>query len=233
MSRTRRICSIVWAMASLFLASCGRKAAVHADPHDHAHEEDEGAAPVSYKEGQGLQLAPETTVALGVKTAAVTERELAQVFEVTANVFDAGPPARAATLVPPEIADELERHQPGEARVLSVRRDISPALTQVEVVLALSGSPAIGSTLAVTLRGPERKAPAVPQAAVLRTATGTFVYVVNGPRLLRTAVKTGTTDGAFIEIAEGVHAGETIVVAAAEQLWLTELRLTKGGGHSH
>ena len=234
MSR-RRITLLLGSAAVVALsAGCGGKKAGGADEHHgHAHAEEAVAAPASFKEGKGLQLAAETANALGVKTAEVEERKLARAFQVTASVFDAGPPARAVTLVPLEIADELERHPPSEAKILSVRRDLSSALTQVEVVLALPGSPKIGTTLEVTLRGPERTTPALPRSAVLRSATGSFVYVVNGAHLLRTAVKTGASDGAFIEISDGLYPGDAVVTAGVEQLWLTELRLTKGGGHSH
>ncbi len=233
MSRLRRNLSMGTAVVAVLLAACGGKKAGSAEEHGDAHAEEAGAAPASFKEGKGLQLAAETASALGVKTAEVEERKLAHAFQVTASVFDAGPPARAATLVPPEIADELERHPPSEAKILSVRRDLSSALTQVEMVLALPGSPKIGTTLEVTLRGPERTTPAVPRSAVLRSATGSFVYVVNGAHLLRTAVKTGASDGTFIEISDGLYTGDAVVTAGVEQLWLTELRLTKGGGHSH
>lgn len=233
MSRARLNLSVGSVVLAAMLAGCGGRKASSADEHGDAHAHEGAPAPASFKEGQGLQLAAETAKAVGVQTAEVEERKLAHVFQVTASVFHAGPPARATTLVPPEIADELERHPPSEAKILSVRRDISSALTQVEVVLALPGSPAIGTTLEVTLRGPERTALAVPRSAVLRTATGTFVYVSNGAYLLRTAVKTGASDGSFTEIADGLYTGDAVVTGGVEQLWLTELRLTKGGGHSH
>ena len=67
----------------------------------------------------------------------------------------------------------------------------------------------------------------------LRFATGTFVYVLNGEYYLRTAVKTGVRSGEFIEISDGLYPGDVVVATAVEQLWLTELRVTKGGGHSH
>jgi hypothetical protein len=233
MSQTRLSLSVGSIVLAAILAACGGKNGSSPDEHGDGHAPKGASAPASFKEGQGLQLAAETAEALGVKTAEVEERKLAQVFQVTASVFDAGPPARAMTLVPPGIADEWERHPPSEAKIIAVRRDVSSALTQVEVVLALPGSPAIGTTLDVTLRGRERTALAVPRAAVLRTATGTFVYVANGAYLLRTAVKTGASDGAFTEISDGLYSGDAVVTGEVEQLWLTELRLTKGGGHSH
>lgn len=221
---------------ALALAGCGKKeSAGEHDGHHHgdAHAHEEGVSPVKFKAGQGLQLADETSAALGVKTAEVEERSVTPAYEVTASVFDAGPPARASSLVPLEMADELEKHPPTEAKLLGVRRDLSSALTQVEIVLALPGTPPVGSTVTLTLRSLAHEGVAVPRAAVLRSATGAFVYVVNGAHLLRTPVKTGASDGAYVEILDGLYAGDAVVVAAVEQLWLTELRLTKGGGHSH
>ena len=68
---------------------------------------------------------------------------------------------------------------------------------------------------------------------MLDTATGAFVYVVNGEAYLRTPVKTGASDADHVEIADGLYAGDTVVASPVNQLWLSELRLTKGGGHSH
>ena len=103
-------------------------------------------------------------------------------------------------------------------------------MTQVEIVFAIPDNPPVGSTISLTLRGPVSTGSAVPQSALLRTATGTFVYVVNGANLLRTAVKLGANDSEYID---GLYAGDVVATAGVEQLWLTELRLTKGGGHSH
>jgi multidrug efflux pump subunit AcrA (membrane-fusion protein) len=74
---------------------------------------------------------------------------------------------------------------------------------------------------------------AVPRSALLDAATGTFVYVVNGDHYLRTPVKTEARSADFVEITDGLYAGDVVVVSPVEQLWLAELRLTKGGGHSH
>jgi len=46
-------------------------------------------------------------------------------------------------------------------------------------------------------------------------------------------VKVGARSPDFVEINDGLYAGDVVVAAPAEQLWLAELRLTKGGGHSH
>ncbi len=225
----------ILALGGLALAGCGKPAPAggHAG-HDHdAHNHAEGESPVQFKEGTGLQLSAETSTSLGLKTGEVEERAVRHTYEVTASVYDAGPPARASSFVPVEIADDLEKHPPAEARILAIHRELSSAVTQVEIVFAIEGTPPVGSTISLTLRGPVTTGTAVPRSALLRTATGTFVYVVNGASLLRTTVKPGASDGEYIEILDGLYAGDVVATAGVEQLWLTELRLTKGGGHSH
>lgn len=235
MSRFHAILMATPLAAALALAGCGKaKSGAESGGHDHEeHAAEEGEAPAKFKEGQGLLLVNRTKEALGVKTGEVEERPVTHTYEVTASVFDAGPPARASSLMPLEVAHDLEKHPPAEAQLLAVRRDLAKALNQVEVVFALPGAPEVGTTVTLSLSGPVRDSVAIPRSALLRTATGTFVYVVNGAYLLRTPVQPGAGDGAFIEILDGLYAGDVVATAAVEQLWLTELRLTKGGGHSH
>jgi hypothetical protein len=77
----------------------------------------------------------------------------------------------------------------------------------------------------------------VPSSAVLNTAKGTFVYVVNGPHLLRTAVETGGSlsleTGDLIIINDGLYEGDTVVTRPVETLYLIELHAIKGGAHCH
>lgn len=221
--------------AGLSLAGCGKSGGEtsHAG-HDHgAHARQEGETPARFKAGAGLLLSPETVASLGLKSGEAQERPVRHAYEITASVFDAGPPARAVALVPRHIADDLEKHPPAEARLLAVRRDLVPALDQTEIVLALTGTPAAGTTVTLNVSGVERTGLALPRAALLRTSAGDFVYVQNGAHWLRTAVKPGAGDEHHLEILDGIYAGDIVATAGVEQLWLTELRLTKGGGHSH
>lgn len=222
-------------LVGLALAGCGKPAATTGhEGHDHgAHDHAGNESPVRFKEGSGLQLSAETSTAIGLQTGPVEERILQPVHELTASVFDAGPPARASALVSAALADKLAQHPPTEVKILAIHREFSSAVPQVEIVLALPGNPAVGSTLKLSLHGPASTGPTVPRSALLRTATGVFVYVVNGTSLLRTPVTAGASDGNHIEILDGLYAGDVVATAGVEQLWLTELRLTKGGGHSH
>lgn len=70
---------------------------------------------------------------------------------------------------------------------------------------------------------------AVPLSALLRTVRGDFVYVANGPWFLRTPVTVGATDGAHIEIKEGLYEGDTIVIRGVRALSLAEIQALNGG----
>jgi membrane fusion protein (multidrug efflux system) len=53
---------------------------------------------------------------------------------------------------------------------------------------------------------------AVPRKALVSEAGATFVFVAEADSVRRVDVQTGYTDGDWIEIASGVHAGEEVVV---------------------
>lgn len=203
------------------------------DHDEHGHGESAGNATARFDADRGLQLAPETVAALGVQTAAAAPRAIAAQFEVTAAVFDPGPPARASALVSVATADALERTQPRDPALLAVRRDMTSALGQAELILAAPSGAKVGQAVVLTLGSAPSEFLCVPRSAVLRTATGTFVYVRAGDFWRRTSVETGADDGHFVALTDGLAAGDVVATTAVEHLWLTELRLTKGGGHSH
>lgn len=196
--------------------------------HEHGHDDDSNAT-ARFEEGHGLELAAGTATAIGLTTARAERRSLSATAEITATVFDAGPPARASALVPLAVADAFA----ADPRVLATHRDTLNALGQIELVVAAPERSTVGTTLSLQLRTPARDTLGVPNSAVLRTATGVFIYVQRGEHWLRTPVTTGAAEGGFTAITDGLADGETVAVTAVEHLWLTELRLTKGGGHSH
>ena len=69
----------------------------------------------------------------------------------------------------------------------------------------------------------------VPRSALLTTVEGHFVYAGNGGFFLRTPVKIGTQSAEWVEIADGLYAGDKIVSAAVISLWLAELQYLRGG----
>ena len=233
MSNPRKLYPALFVSGALVLVGCGKSGAPAAAAHGEAKEE--GAAnAASFKAGRGLQLAPETAKALGLTTAEAEERALARLLRLDAQVFRAGPPALASAMVPTADAEALAGKQITGAKLVRIGRELEKTTRQAELVFELSeGGSAVGDFVSLTLKAPAGNVLSVPHSALLSGATGTFVYVVNSGAYLRTAVKIGATDEAHVEITDGLYAGDVVVTAPVEALYLTELRLTKGGGHSH
>jgi len=231
-----------WFLASLaasvlLLTGCGKKASSEAghDHSEHAEDEEGGDGGVTFKEGRGLQLSPEVIKALGLVTAEAEDRALTTEMNVTAQVFAIAPRVLASTRLPAEQAGPLEKSRFSGATLVRVDRTAAPATRLVDLVFELNAPDAhrVGDFVTLALAAEPTSALTVPRSAVLDGATGTFVYVVNSGAYLRTPVKVGARSADFIEITDGLYAGDVVVVTPVDQLWLAELRLTKGGGHSH
>lgn len=238
-------------LASL-VAGCGKKEAAHDETghSEHGEEGEGGGAGATFKDGRGLQFAPEVVAALGVRTVEAEERSLARNISLIAQVFSTGKTPRALSLVSPAQAEGLK---PGlkatiqpkagapalatSVELIAISRTAEKAAGQVELIFTLPADlPAsdLGDTLTLSLTlAADSAALTVPRSALLDAATGTFVYVVNSTSYLRTPVKIGASTADHVEITDGLYAGDTVVAAPVNQLWLSELRLTKGGGHSH
>jgi hypothetical protein len=222
--------------------------------HGHGEESPSGA---SFKAGKGVMVTPETTKIMGLEVAEVTERKLPEELRFTVQVFGekhhhtgshddhSGCDVHGSGLVSSEAAAGVEPGQtvqvlqgtnsPLSGVVLSVQKAL--ALGETEIIVGLTNAAVLlksGEFVPARIQKPRDGAVvAVPEAALLRTAEGTFVYAVNGEAYYRTAVKVGARSGGWLEITDGLLAGDAVVVKPVETLWLIELRATKGGGHSH
>ena len=221
----------------------GGKAEAHKEGDGDKHGKDEkseehGAgekAGVAFKEGRGLQLSPEIVKALGLTTVEAAERPLTAIVNIGAQVFSTKPVVLATASMSKEEAERLEKQPFTGAKIARIDHTGTSATKLVEVVFAVDRTPApqLGDFVNLSLAGEPVTALAVPRSAVLDSAKGTFVYVVNGEFYLRTPVKLGARSADHVEITDGLYSGDVVVVSPVDQLWLTELRLTKGGGHSH
>jgi len=207
------------------------------------------AEQVEFKEGSGLLLPEETKKSLGLRVADVEDRLIRPAWRVVLQVFRTGPDGvDASGLVDPAILARLREGQdvsarhtidgdPLAGRIVKIDSQAHAATARGELIVLITGDTAdlhTGSFLdAVVTDAGEREATAIPSSALLRTASGTFAYVVNGAYFLRTVVTPGAPSGDWIEIVDGLYADDQIVVELAELLWLTELRAVKGGGHCH
>lgn len=247
----------VWAWG---LTSCGKTPSDERVPAAHAHHPEE-TGEILFEKGSGLKLSQESLEAMGVKTEEVEERLLTAQLSSQAQIYRSAEEksslpsgfrngfAYASAPIPVSVADCLDpervvtvRWKNGEeqnARLMKVDDALRIATDTVEALLEIpdpSRSLSVGSFVQVEFSsGAGRHGMAIPASALLETAEGRFVYVKNGTYLLRTAVQTavGSSSSDRVEIIEGLLPGDVIVTSGAEALHLTELRATKGSGHSH
>lgn len=225
------------------------------DGHGSEHEAGESGA--SFAEGKGLKLTPETVEAMGLKTAEVAEHSFERQITTTAQVyrtaretvrsasFERPGYAYASAFLDPSQATFLQERQKVEvilhqskfdAQLAKIDRAMEAFNKQIELLIEIKDSGnnlAQGTFIQAVLRGQSKKTVAIPHSAILKTATGTFVYVVNGDYLFRTPVEIGMEGENLMEIKEGLYEGDVIVEEPVQKLWLIELRFTKGSGHSH
>jgi hypothetical protein len=228
----------------------------HGHGHGHGHGE-ESSAGASFKPGKGVIVTEETRKLLGLEVADVIETNLPNQIRFTVQVFGeqhhhplnqedhSGCDVHGAGLLATNTAAAVKPGQPVElikgtnsplpGVVLAVRKLL--ALGEAEILVGVSNAAALlkaGDFIParLTLAGHHVQA-AIPQTALLVTSEGAFVYVINGEAYFRTAVKTGNEAGGWVEVTDGLLAGDQVVTRPVQTLWLIELRATKGGGHSH
>ncbi len=224
------------------------------DGHGHGEESPSGA---SFKAGKGVIVTEETKKLLGVEVTDVTDRKLPNQIRLTVQVFGEKhhhllnaedhtgcdvhgsgfvSTNTAAGLKPGQTVELLKStNAPLGGVVLAIQKAL--ALGESEVVIGVSNATAAlkpGEFIPARINLPRDEAvPVIPQSALLRTSEGAFIYAVNGDAYFRTAVKTGSEADGWVEITDGLLAGDQVVTKPVQTLWLIELRATKGGGHSH
>jgi hypothetical protein len=70
---------------------------------------------------------------------------------------------------------------------------------------------------------------AVPESSLLSTATGDFVFTVNGDHFQRTQIKIGDRADGWVSVSDGLLEGDQVVTNGVRELWRIELQNTKGG----
>lgn len=219
---------------------CGRQ------PDKQEAKDSVGKNRPSFKEGKGLFLPEETKQSIGLEIADVTEQKLSQRITAEVQVYEghSGGVWRASGVVSQEQARLLRAGQPVslsstsvkaiEAKLMRIERQAQLTPGQAEIVIEIPANetqqPPGSSLIATMTEKTDEPVTAIPAAALLRAAQGNFVYVVNGERLLRTPVKVGGEGDGFVQIKDGLYAGDKVAVKPVETLWLTELRLASAGG---
>lgn len=196
-----------------------------------------------FEKGKGLRLPDETCEVMGVETLEVTEKLFHKQVEVSAQVYENGRenPARALARV---RAEQVANLKPGTAVTLLApgvgTNGISGTLTRLdnlgseaEALLEFAdpnGRFPVGSFVSAVITASEaHSALAVPEDSVIRGVAGPFVYTTNGAHFTRTPVRTGSAADGFIEVVDGLYAGDSVVAKGVERMWMVELYALKGG----
>ncbi|MEQ2006885.1 MAG: hypothetical protein ABMA26_08805 [Limisphaerales bacterium] len=216
-----------------------KSAAGHTEaPDDHG---------INFKAKEGLAVPDDIARNIGLQLADVTERKVNGQLTFTAQVYgEAGPQARRVALASAWVDRAAAQFVPVGLDIVAQTADTNSLTgvvarvlraadtnTAVEVLLELraeQGELRPGDFVRVTVSLPGTEAvPVVPEAALLRSAEGSFVYVVNGSRLKRTPVKLGGGQDGIVAVRDGLLVGDKVVVRGVPLLWLAELQSIRGG----
>ena len=186
-----------------------------------------------FKEGKGVALTALMAQSIRLQTAEVQEEKIAPAFTLSLQAMQRGTEASGWL-----TADQAARVQPGmeveigtaKGSVLRIEKAAYATLGDFEVTVQTAAPIEAGSAITATFRFPAGDAvTAIPKAALLTTAEGTFVYAKNDEFYLRTPVKVGARNGDHVEITDGLYAGDEVVTTPVMALWLAELQVLRGG----
>lgn len=203
-----------------------------------------------FKSGHGVCLPPAMQESLGIEVADVEEQRFAPTVRIPLHVLhgeggfrrvaNAGAPVEAAGWVSTKDVAALSVGQSARlitrdgsefsGTITQLVKSPSEAFGEWEVVVGTNAPLETGAMIhAIVELPPGEEVVAVPASAVLKTAEGEFVYVVNGDYFARTPVETGARNDELVEIADGLYPGDQIVVSQVTPLWMTELQSLRAG----
>jgi hypothetical protein len=189
-----------------------------------------------FKKGEGLSLTDEMAKSIDLQTADVTERKIASRVQ-----FKLMPVPGTNEATGWLNASQVEKIQPGAtvqisgqpgitARIKSIEKDKTSALSESEVVVVTENPLKGGSEVEAAVVLPEtEEAASIPRSALFSTAEGSFAYAKNGNFFVRTPVTTGAMDEDHVEIKDGLYSGDVVVTKAVKSLWMAELQVLRGG----
>jgi hypothetical protein len=232
----------LWSMAlaltgAALMTGCNSRSTVAAN-------DAEATAAPQFSAKKGLLLPEQTRQSLGLKLVEVIERKLSSRLDLQLRVYQSdGAVARASSMVTPDEAKLMKAGQavvvrlkdsrtlPG--RLTSVSDQLQRATGSAEALVEIPNAPdgiTVGQFVQATVTIESGAAVVtIPRTALLGCSEGHFVYTVSGEHLVRTAVKVGASNTEFVEIVDGLYAGDQVVSKPVMSLWMTELAAVKGG----
>jgi hypothetical protein len=198
------------------------------------------AAGHGFKEGHGVFINNETRMLLGVQTAQPLKRAFPQRIEAMARVYAAGQATAlldsgsASTIARGSAVSMTPSKQPATTGLVArIDRQMEKALGQAEALIEFDATACplkAGELIPVTFETGQSSAElVVPPSSLLRTGEGNFVFVANGEYFLRTRVQLGARYDGWMQIIDGLAAGQVIATNGIQALWCIELQATKAG----
>lgn len=213
------VCAVILGCSGPALASGG-----HAAPALPASGEN------TFSEDRGLQLSATVLGEMGIRIAPVAMREVSVSESEIGRVLTGGR-RPVITLVAP--ASRAAAWRVGShARVSGLSARVR-ANQGGEVIIEVETS---GDRLKPGTFVPVRSAPRLlrgvllPESAIVDRGSARFAYVRNEQYLKRVPVTVGRRAGGWIEITDGLLAGDEVAIGDAAALWIAELRAVTGGG---
>jgi len=249
--------SLLTLFAVLVLAGCNRPAEpaqVTQPKSSEQNSKPEVEQKIGFDAEKGLSLSDDVLKAQGVDFAKVESRNLVPKIVANGQVYRAASEAASrfgrekngfayiTTSVDLGSADPIKvgqqvaiDHGDKVGIVWRIERMQSSITGKVEVLIEVPDPDSkliVGGFVSITLDAGSspRRGLVVPASALLKTATGSFVYLKNGEHLLRKPVGVGIIADNSVEIVDGLREGETIVTKPVQTLYLIELRAATGGG---
>ena len=231
----------MFVLAALLSAGCNSK------PDESAASEGETNTVALFQEGKGVRFTDETKTLFGIEVAEVAEKPMQRRVQRTAQVYraadDGGTAGAIVRLATNESADvkvgqsvrltaDSKDSAQFSGRLARLDTQTLPIFGEVEALVEFADSNrrcAVGDVLTAAFDGEINPKLVVPESALLFAADGSYVYTVNGTHLTRTCVKAGATSEGFVEIQDGLYAGDSVAAKGIENLWIVELSALKGG----
>jgi hypothetical protein len=220
--------------AAIFWNGCEDRHRASDDDHS---EENAATAAHGFNKGHGVFVSEETRRTIELKLGEPQERTISRRIEAAAQVYASG---KATALLDAENVAALTIGQ--RVGLTASDRTVTGTLARIDRQLERSTGQAealveftpdeslkLGSAVRAAFPLKGEIGIVVPQSSVLRTGEGAFVFTVNGSHLQRTPVQTSAIEDGWVQITDGLLAGDVIATNGVQGLWCIELQATKGG----
>lgn len=153
---------------------------------------------------------------------------VAKLYEEDAGKVKVGQQARIHTLSYPDRAFT------GKVNLIGPSLDPQSRTLEVWIKLANPGGllkPNLFAQASIVLKS-NAAALAIPRAAIIEANGEKFVFVRDGGKFTRVEITTGSSDGQYTEVTDGLVPGDDVVTQGNRQLytlWLTGGKAPKGG----